>query len=482
MTTSAISNTANAGLITSLGVGSSLDLAGLLSQLQAAELAPTTVINNQISSAQTKISAYATLQSAIQAVQSAAATLGQASTFSSVKSSVTGTDITATAATGAIAGSYKVVVTALAQADQLQSSTAIPTATAGSQSFGSGGSITITLANGSSQTINLTGNSDTSLQGVINAINNDSSAGVNATAVNNGSGGEYLMITGSQTGTTNAISSISVSGNSTLASALTYTAGATSGNTMTLSQTAQNAAATINGIAVTSSSNTISNAINDVTLTLNSVTASSGSDTLNLTANASVPENAVQAFVTAYNALQTTIGSLTAFNTADSTSSPLTGDNTTNNARNAIAQALRVYIGTGTLQSLADLGITTDSHTGKLNLNTTTLNNAITTDPTDVSALFTSASGLAANIQSAANTILGNSASGITGTLSYATSGLQQTITALQSQYSTLLSTVTGDMNRYRTEFTNLDTLLATMNSTSTYLTQQFAAMSKSSG
>ena len=481
MTTSAISNTANAGLITSLGVGSSLDLAGLLSQLQAAELAPTTVLANQINSAQTKISAYATLQSAIQAVQSAAATLGKASTFDSVKSSVTGSDITATAATGAIAGSYKVVVTALAQADQLQSSTAIPTATAGSQSFGSGGSITITLANGSSNTIDLTGNSDTSLQGVINAINNDSSAGVNATAVNNGSGGEYLMLTGSQTGSTNAISSISVSGNSTLASALTYTAGASSGNTLTLSQSAQNAAATINGIAVTSSSNTIASAINDVTLTLNSVTASGGSNTLNLTADASVPENAVQAFVTAYNTLQSTIGSLTAFNTANSTSSPLTGDNTTHSAQTAIAAALRVYIGTGTLQSLADLGITTDAQTGKLNLDTTKLDTAITTDPTDVSAMFTGTSGLAAQMQSATNTILGNSASGVTGTLSYATSGLQQTITALQNQYNTLLSTVTGDMNRYRTEFTNLDTLLSTMNSTSTYLTQQFDAMNSSS-
>ncbi len=480
MSTSAISNTSNAGLITSLGVGSSLDLAGLLSSLQSAELAPTSVLLNRISSVQTQISAYGTLQSAVQAVQSAAATLGQASTFNSVKTGVTGSDITATAATGAIAGSYKVVVTALAQADQLQSSTAISSTTAGSQSFGSGGSITITLANGSSQTINLSGNSDTSLQGVINAINSDSSAGVNATAVNNGNGGEYLMISGSQTGTANAISSISVSGNSTLASALNYTAGG-SGNSLSLTQSAQNAALTINGIAVTSGTNTVQGAINNVTLTLNSVTASGGSDTLNLTTDPTVAENAVKSFVTAYNALQSTISSLTAFSTTNNTSSPLTGDNTTHSAQSAIAQALQVYIGTGTLHSLADLGITTNAQTGQLNLDTTKLDQAITTDPTDAAALFTSTSGLAANIQNATTGILGNASTGVTGSLSYATSGLQQTITALQNQYTSLLSTVTGDMNRYRTEFTNLDAMLATMNSTSNYLTQQFNAMNKSS-
>ena len=480
MSTSAISNSSNAGLITSLGVGTSLDLSGLLDSLQTSELAQTSIIVDRITSAQTKISAYGTLQSAIQSLQSAAQTLGETSTFNTVKSSVTGSDVSATTSAGAIVGSYKVVVTALAQADQLQSSTAIASSTADSNSFGSGGSITVTLANGSSQTIDLSSNTDTTLQGVINAINNDSSAGVNATEVSDGNGGEYLMLTGSQTGSSNAVASISVSGNSTLASALDYTAGSTSGN-LTLTQSAQNAALTVNNISVTSATNTIQNVISNVTLTLNSVTASGGSDTVNVTSDPTVAETSVQTFVSAYNALQTTISNLTAFDTTDDTASALTGDNTTMNAQRAISQALRVYIGTGTLQSLADLGITTDSQTGKLDLNTTTLDNAITTDPTDAANLFTSVNGLAANMQDATNAILGNTTTGITGTLAYATNGLEQTITSLQDQETTLLNTVTGDMNRYRTEFTNLDVLLSTMNSTSTYLTQQFDAMNSSS-
>ena len=476
--TNTISNSAHAGLITSLGVGTSLDLSGLLDQLQKAELSPTTVIQNRINSVQTKISAYGTLQNGVQAVLNAAATLGKASTYNAVKSSVAGSDITATTGTGAIAGSYKIVVTALAQADQLQSSVAIDSATAKSQSFGNGGSIVVTLANGSSQTIDLSTTSDTSLQGVINAINNNPKAGVNATSVSDGNGGYYLMLTGSQTGTDNAISSISVSGNSTLADALDYTAGAATGNGLTLSQSAQNAGLTINGIAITSASNTIQDAINGVTFTLNSVTASGGSNTLNVVNDPSVTQGAVSAFVGAYNALQTTIASLTKFDTTAGTRSPLTGDNATHRVQSSLAQALHVFSSSGGVHSLADLGLTTNPLTGKLGMDGSKLDKAIANNPADLAALFTGANGLAANIQSAADNILGKS--GVKGMIASATSGLQQTITALQSQQTSLISRVTGDMNRYRSQFSHLSTLLSTMNATSTYLTQQFDAMNKS--
>lgn len=478
MSSNTISNTAHAGLITSLGVGTSLDLSGLLDQLQKAELSPTTVIQNRISSVQTRISAYGTLQSAVQAVLSAAQTLGKAATFSAVKSSVTGGDVTAATTTGAIAGSYKVVVNALAQADQLQSSTAIDSATAKSQSFGNGGTIAITLANGDTQTIDLGNAKDTSLQGVINAINGNSRAGVNATAVNDGNGGSYLMLTGAQTGTDHAISRIAVSGNSTLAGALDYTVGG-AGSGLTLTQPAGNAALTVNGIAITSASNTVQDAVNGVTFTLNSVTGSGGSNTLNIVADPGVAQGAVSSFVGAYNALQSAIASLTKFDTAAGTRSALTGDNVTHRVQASLAQALRVFVGAGSLHSLADMGLTTNPLNGKLSMDGTKLSEAIAKHPVDLASLFTGSNGLAAQIQGAADTILGKA--GVTGLLANATSGLQQTITALQDQQASLVSRVTGDMNRYRSQFSHLSTLLSTMNATSTYLTQQFNAMNKSS-
>ncbi|HEY0185095.1 MAG TPA: flagellar filament capping protein FliD, partial [Rhodopila sp.] len=300
-----------------------------------------------------------------------------------------------------------------------------------------------------------------------------------------GQGGYYLMVSGTQTGADNAIQSISVSGNSTLASAIGYTAGSTSGPLALSSQHAQDASLTVNGVPVTSATNTIQNVVSDVTLTLNSVTASGSSDTLNVTSDPSVITTAVQSFVTAYNALQSTISSLTAFNTTNQTSSPLTGDNTTLNVQTSLASALQVFVGTGTLQSLADLGITTDPETGQLDLDTSKLSDAITSNPTDVANLFTGPSGLAASIQSATNNILGatNSlgAQTSTGSIENAESGLQQTISDLDNQYTNEQSRITDEMNMYRTEFTNLDTLVSQMNNTSSYLTQQFAAMTNSS-
>ncbi|WP_019938327.1 flagellar filament capping protein FliD [Bordetella sp. FB-8] len=477
MSSNTIFNTAHAGLITSLGVGTSLDLSGLLDQLQKAELSPTTVLQNRISSVQTKISAYGTLQSAVQAVLSAAQALGKATTFSAVKSSVTGSDVTVATTAGAIAGSYKVLVTALAQADQLQSSTFIDSTIAKSQSFGSGASITITLANGDAETIDLGNAKDTSLQGVINAINSNSKAGVNATAVNDGNGGYYLMLTGAQTGASNAISSVAVGGNNTLAGALDYAAGGT-GGALTVSQSARNAAVTVNGIAISSGTNTVQDAVNGVTLTLNSVTASGGGNILNIVGDPSVTQGAVGSFVGAYNALQSVIASLTKFDATAGTRSALTGDNVTHRAQTSLAQALRVFVGSGALHSLADMGLSTNPLNGKLSMDGTKLSEAIAKHPADLAGLFTGSGGLAAQIQGAADTILGKT--GVTGMLASVTSGLQQTITALQNQQTSLISRVTGDMNRYRSQFSHLSTLLSTMNATSTYLTQQFNAMNKS--
>lgn len=483
---STVSSTSNAGLISSLGVGSGLDLQGILDQLQASENVQLTAISNKISSAQTQISAYGTLQSAVQSFVSAATALGTASGFNAVKSSVTGSDVSVTTTSGAIAGSYNVTVNQLAQADRVQSSTAIPSATATASSFGSGGSITITLKSGASETINLSG--DTSLQGVVNAINSDAKAGVNATTVSDGKGGYYLMITGSQTGAANAIQSITANGNATLAGAIDYTAGSATTPLQLSSQVAQDASVTVNGITVTSASNTVQNVVNNVTFTLNSKTAAGGSNTVNITTDTSATVTAIQNFVNTYNSLQTTISSLTSFTPGSSgnagTSSPLTGDSTTRSVQTSLASALQTHTGSGSVQSLADLGITFDPNSGKLNLDTTKLNTALSSHPSDVTALFTNAtSGIAASVTNASNSILGAKSSFgttlTTGSLTYATQGLQQSISELQNQYTDTQSRITDDMNNYRTRFTALDALVAQMNSTSSYLTQQFASLSK---
>lgn len=71
--------------ITALGVGSGLDLNGLVEQLKAAEKQKLVPILQQQSAQKTKISAYGRLESAMDRVQTSIAKLNDASTFKQQK-------------------------------------------------------------------------------------------------------------------------------------------------------------------------------------------------------------------------------------------------------------------------------------------------------------------------------------------------------------------------------------------------------------
>ena len=101
--------------ITALGVGSGLDLSGLVDQLKAAERQKLVPILEQQSAQKTKISAYGRLQSAMDRVQTSIAALNDASSFKQLKSTVTGDGVLATASETANAGRYEISVTQLAR-------------------------------------------------------------------------------------------------------------------------------------------------------------------------------------------------------------------------------------------------------------------------------------------------------------------------------------------------------------------------------
>ena len=100
--------------ITALGIGSGLDLTGLLDQLEAAERQKLVPIAQQKQSYQSKISAYGVLQNALNQFQTAADKLKDGQLFSAVKSSVTGSSVTAASSSDAAAGVYQVNVERLA--------------------------------------------------------------------------------------------------------------------------------------------------------------------------------------------------------------------------------------------------------------------------------------------------------------------------------------------------------------------------------
>ncbi|AYD64326.1 flagellar hook protein FliD [Achromobacter sp. LC458] len=457
--------------ITNLGSVSGLPLEKILSDLQDAETKKLSVYTTRAESYQTRIDAYSQLQSALEALQSSAAVLGKTETMAAIKGSVTGgSALTATvAAEGAVAGEYTIEVKNLARAQSLQSS-AIADRTAQN---GATGTFEIELADGTKRTVDL--KDDTSLNGIVKAINADDKTGLRATVINDGNGNNFLMLTARDTGEKASVKSITVNGDQSLKDILTFSTdagGVTSGMTATKGQDAE---VIINGIPVKSGSNNISTAIDGITLNLAEKTDADKPITLKLEADTSVASKAVQDFVTKYKTLQTTIKNLTSFDAKAATNQPLTGDGTTRSIQSALSGALQGVLGNGTLKSLADLGITTDATARELKLDTTKLTKALTENPADVTKLLTGENGLAKNIDAALKDVLGS-----TGSLKTRQDGLAKSITAVDAQKARAKASSDAEIERMRSQFVALDTFYMKMQSTGAYLTQQFEAMNKS--
>lgn len=458
--------------ITNLGSSSGLPLEETLKKLQDAEDKKLSIYTTRAQSYQTRIDAYAKLQSALEALQKSAAVLGKTETMAAIKGSVTGGNaLTASvAAEGATAGQYVIEVKNLARAQSLQSG-AVADRTA---KHGDTGSFEVELADGTKRTIDLKG--DTSLNGIVKAINADDKSGLRATVINDGNGNNYLMLTAKDTGIQASVKNITVTGDQSLKDILSFSTAADGTTTGLANNKAEDAQLIINGLPVKSGSNNVANVIDGVTLNLTEKTETDKPITLKLEADPSVASKAIQDFVKNYNSLQSTIKSLTAFDAKAATNQPLTGDGTTRSIQASVTNALQAMLGEGSVRSLADLGITTDPQTRQLKLDQTKLDKALSTNPADVTKLLTGDNGLAKTFEKAFKDVLGS-----TGSLKTRTDGLAKSISDLDAQQKRAKAASDAEMDQMRTRFVALDKYVSQLAVTGNYLTQQFAAMNKSS-
>ena len=478
--------------ISSLGVGSNLDLTTLLTQLQTAESQPLVDLQSKQTSYTTKLTAYGQISSVLGGLSSAATALASPALFQGVKagSSNTGT-LTVTADATAVAGSYAINVTQLAQAQSL--------VTAGQASAKTAigvGSVTIdfgTIAGGALDpaTGKYTGASFTpdatrtatpitidasnnTLEGIRDAIN-AAKAGVTASVVNDGSGApQRLVLSSTQTGAASSMK-ISVTGDAALQSLLSNDPAGTQNLAQTVS--GQDAKLTVNGIAVSSGSNTVKEAIQGTTLSL----VATGTASVNLSTDTASVSAAIGNFVQAYNNLQATASNLTAYNATTKTGAALLGDATLRNLQTRIRQALTSPQtgGPNDMKVLSEIGVSFQKD-GTLAIDSTKLNTALSTNLDGVSKLFASADGSTAGYGKQLSTLV----SGMTstgGVLKAAQDGVNTTLKQLDADYTAMSSRVTDTVARYRTQFQQLDVLISSMNSTMSYLTQQFNAMNGTS-
>jgi len=474
--------------VSSLGSGSGLDLSGLLTSLMQAEQLPLVALQKKEASYQARISAYGSLKGALSSLQSAALSLKPGTGVSINEkyqtASATIADSTiasATATASAVAGVYNLEVTSLAKTHRLVSpdSTDVAGAAAVSSALTAGGSLKIELGSLSdtyaytadaSKELNVTIAAGSTLEQVRDAINTAATDGRVSATIINGTNGKQLVLTSGNSGTTNAMK---LSGDSTLGTGFDFNPAGSAAGAGNLSQAtakggqaATDAAFKLNGIAATSSSNTVSGVLDGITLTLTKETTTP--TLLTVTKNqTSALTSALNAFVKSYNDANKTMSSLGAYNADTKTSSVLTGNSTLRSAQNQIRNLLfTAQGGTSAYQRLSDIGVSL-AKDGTLSLDSTKLNKAISAD-------FSGVANLVSKIGTAFNTGIDGLVSS-TGSITTATDAANRQIKDVTAQQQRVSDRLVSIEARYRAQFTALDTLIAGMKQTSTYLTQQLA-------
>lgn len=457
--TSGLANISGTGILSSLGLGSGLDVSSIISALVGeAEAGPQASITNQTNADNNEIAGLTALSTSLAGLQSAVSELTSSNTYTTYTAAFLNTGVgTATALGDATPGSYNVDVTQLATAQTRTSS-----AVSGTSAVGSG-TLDISV---DGQSIGVSVSSTDTLADIAADINDASdNPGVTASVVS-GTQGEQLVLASTKTGVANAYS-ISVSG----ASSSGLSALATQLNTPGTEE-AQDAQFTIDNIAVDSATNNVTGALTGVTLSL----STTGSTLLSITQDTSTIGDAVSDFVSAYNDYASTVSTLDSYDSSTGEAGVLLGDPTLGSLQNQLSQVLGGSVVGNSIGTLASLGVTRNSD-GSMSLDTTTLDEALAANPTGVESLFDGASGIGTQLSSLADNY-NNSTNGI---ITERITSLNSDLTSIGTEQTALNARMTVYEQQLVQEYTNLDTTMTSLNNTSSYLTEELDDANKSS-
>lgn len=448
--------------ISSLGIGSGLDLNGLLDQLRDAEREKLQPIQQRLESEQTRISAYGQLEGALSEFQSASDALSDTALYESLSTNTSGEAVSAAADETAMPGSYSVSVNSLATRGTLASQgvadpeAQISGATEQTMTFSFGAAD----ADNAKADTQVTIAANSSLEDIRDAINADEQSGVDASVIFDGS--DYrLALSSRETGSDASIEGFTFSDSAALTA-----------DTGSAAQSGSDASLNVNGVDITSANNQVEGAIQGVTLNLES----EGDATVAVEQNTLAVREAVTGFVDAYNAMKGTIGELTAFNAETGQAGELNGDSTVRIVESRLRSELSSGIAgeEGGFSILSDIGISLELD-GTMSIDQEKLDDVIANDQQALSDFFAgndTTTGLAEQLSGSVEQLLSSN-----GSVQGAINGSENRIESLGDRYTNMEQQVERTIGRYRTQFGQLDSMIAQMNQTSSYLTQQFASL-----
>ena len=439
--------------ITASGIGSGIDIHGLVAQLVDSERArPEQLLDDRASTLNSQISALGQLKSSISTFQKSLATLTDPAAFI-IYSGSSSNESVATLSTddSAQPGTFNINVTQIAKAHKSSS-----TLMANANAFEVGtGDLTIENANGDSFTLTFAGGGDNTLNAMRDAINDASdNFGVTATVINiddgMGGSGSKLVITANETGTDNS---------------LTFTSDPGLG--MSTVTPAANAIVEIDGSSnvYNSQSNTITGAIDGISIEAKTL----GTTTISVATDQDAIIESVEEFIEAYNTMRGVFNIQASYN--NGSPGALYSDSTVRSLNSQITSIISdtVPSATSAFNSLSSLGITTNEN-GELSLNSSNLKKALDNDFDAVSVVFTATDGITARLDNTVDEYV----------------KFQGLFDNKNESYNTRLGLIDDARARldYRigklearltAQFIAMDGLLATLNTTGSFLTQQLA-------
>jgi flagellar hook-associated protein 2 len=445
--------------LSSPGIGSGLDVNGIVNQLVDLERRPVVLLASAKARLTTQLSSFGMVRSYLGNLQSAVNQLASPGFWT--RNSATSSDaasVSVAADATAAAGTYSIEVTTLAAAQSM----ATPALANGGFSDASnvgGGTINVTL-NGTTVPIAIA--ADSSLASVRDQIN-AAKAGVTASIVQDGTG-PRLVLTASDTGVANAVT---IDGSGTTGQLQTALAG------LTTIRPAADAALHINGLPVTSASNQLQNVIDGVSLTVSKVTTAPVQ--VNVASDKAALTKGITDFAAAYNDIVKYLGAQTRYDEATKTAGALQGDSTAVGLLNRMRSlAQQPSSASAVLQRLSDFGLS-QQRDGTLRVDDAKLASALA-NPTEAAKAFGDATnGLALGFKTLVDGMLG-----IDGALTSRTTGLRDRIKRNERDQERLEDRIERVRQRLLRQYRALDASLGQLNGLDKFVSQQVTNWNKS--
>lgn len=444
-----------APVFTASGLASGLDTNSLIDGLTQIAAQPITALQTQESGIKAQVSIVGDLAARLSSLKDAVDGLSSSGALG-VQTTSTNTAFTATTSSGSTAGRYQVSVDQLATAAQARSQ-----AFASNTAPVKGGTLTLNVQG---TAYNLTVTDGEALSDVALAIQ-QLGAPITATVLNDGTH-SYLSLTDRATG-------FPINGTASQALSITENSTGTTGQALGLAITtpAQNAKFTIDGLQFTRTSNTVTDAIPGTTLTLNSQSAN-GPETLLTDYDTSATQANLQKFVDAYNHVMQLVQSQLDITDTTDTTQTLAHDPAIRSLQQSMSDLIISKVGNGPISTLADLGIETGED-GSLSIDSSKLANAMSTDPSAVNSIFQDATS---GLGKLTDSLVQQYTDPVNGVLTFDTQGMNNQISQMDDQISSLQLRVNAYHDMLAQQFTDMESMVAKMKAVGSYLTQQQSA------